>query len=352
MALLVLMLVVPYVQTYAQDQKASEVDMNEIVSGHMDDSYQWHILSWGENKGLTLYLPVIVYSSEQGWNCFMSSKLEGHAVYQGFKIAEKGSPHAGKLVELKDGEWQRPMLDLSLTKVALSLLINSAILILIILGVARWYRRNDTKTKAPGGFIGFMEMFIMMVYEDVIKDSIGENAKKFAPYLLTVFFFIFLSNILSLVPIFPGGVGVTGNIAITLVLALCTFLAVTIFGSKQYWKEVFWPDVPLFLKVPIPLLPLIEFMGVLTKPFALMIRLFANMMAGHMAILIFVSLVFIAANMGPALQGGLTVISVFFTLFMNLLELLVAFIQAYVFTLLSAVFIGLAQEGKKVKATK
>ncbi|KAA6310759.1 ATP synthase subunit a, partial [termite gut metagenome] len=161
--------------------------------------------------------------------------------------------------------------------------------------------------------------------------------------------FIFINNIMGLIPIFPGGANVTGNIAITMVLAACTFLAVNIFGTRTYWKDVFWPDVPLWLKVPIPIMPFIEFLGVFTKPFALMIRLFANMLAGHMAMLVLTCLIFISASMGPALNGTLTVASVLFNIFMNTLEILVAFIQAYVFTMLSSVFIGLAQEEHHVK---
>ena len=153
---------------------------------------------------------------------------------------------------------------------------------------------------------------------------------------------------MGLIPFFPGGANVTGNIAITMVLAICTFLAVNIFGTKHYWKDIFWSDVPWWLKVPVPMMPFIEFFGIFTKPFALMIRLFANMLAGHMAMLVLTCLIFISASMGPALNGTLTVASVLFNIFMNALELLVAFIQAYVFTMLSAVFIGLAQEGAKV----
>lgn len=333
----------------AQNDK-EQLDMEEIVFGHMGDTYEWHVATLGENIEFTIPLPIIVYSSTSGWNVFLSSKLDNGQTYKGFRIAEKGADHQDKVVEQIDGVWVRPTLDLSLTKMAVALILNALLLAVIVLAVARWYKNHDSQKVSPGGFIGLMEMFIMMVHDDVIKESVGENYKRFAPYLLTVFFFIFLSNVLSLVPIFPAGVNVTGNIAITAVLALCTMLAVNLFASKHYWKEIFWPDVPIFLKVPIPLIPLIEFMGMFTKPFALMIRLFANMLAGHMAIIIFVCLIFIANSMGPALQGGLSVISILFTLFMNLLELLVAFIQAYVFTLLSAVFIGLAQDGKKKKA--
>lgn len=342
----------PSFQLRAQSEEIeSDFDMKEVVFDHLGDSYQWHIATLGKDKELILYLPVIVYSKHSGWSIFSSSNVE-NGEYKGFKIAEKNTLNEGKIVEQINGEWVRPILDLSLTKVAFSLVLNSLVLLVIILIVARWYKKRDFRDGAPGGFIGFMEMFIMMIYDDVIKDSIPNNAKKFAPYLLTVFFFIFLNNLISLVPIFPGGVSVTGNIAITFFLAICTFIAVNLFGTKHYWKDIFWPDVPLLLKCPIPLMPIIEFMGIFTKPIALMIRLFANMMAGHVAILIFVCLIFIGAKMGPALEGGLGFISVLFTLFMNLLELLVAFIQAYVFTLLSAVFIGLAQEGKQEKTAK
>ena len=319
------------------------VDVKGIVFGHIGDSYEWHITTWGDVH-VTIPLPVIVYSEISGWHFFMSSRLEeNEGSYEGLTIAPAGSRYEGKLVEYDaEGNEVRPW-DFSITKVSLALLINSFILLLVILGVARWYRKKPLESPAPKGFVGFMEMFIMMVNDDIIKSCIGPKYRKFAPYLLTAFFFIFINNLMGLVPFFPGGANVTGNIAITMVLAICTFLAVNIFGTKAYWKDIFWPDVPWWLKVPIPMMPLIEFFGVFTKPFALMIRLFANMLAGHMAMLVLTCLIFISASMGPLLNGTLTVASVAFNIFMNALELLVAFIQAYVFTMLSAVFIGLAQ---------
>ena len=183
----------------------------------------------------------------------------------------------------------------------------------------------------------------MNINDDVIKPCIGKDYRKFSPYLLTVFFFIFLNNLMGIIPIFPGGANVTGNIAITFTLAICTFLIVNIFGTKEYWKEIFWPDVPVWLKVPLPLMPAIELVGVFTKPFALMIRLFANMLAGHSIILGLTCLVFVTVSLGPAMNASMTVVSVLFTVFINLVEVLVAYIQAYVFVLLSAVFIGLAR---------
>lgn len=327
-------------------EEAEPVDVKGIVFGHIGDAYEWHITDIGETK-LIIPLPVIVYSSTTGWHCFLSSRLEeNHGSYEGFSIAPTGSPYEGKLVEHDAaGNEVRPF-DISITKVTLALFINSALLLVIILSVARWYKRHPKAGASPGGFVGCMEMFIMMINDDVIKSCVGPNYRKFAPYLLTAFFFIFINNLMGLIPFFPGGANVTGNIAVTFVLAVCTFLAVNLFGSKHYWKDIFWPDVPWWLKVPVPMMPFIELFGIFTKSFALMIRLFANMLAGHMAMLILTCLVFISASMGPALNGSLTVASVLFNIFMNALELLVAFIQAYVFTMLSAVFIGLAQEGK------
>ena len=172
----------------------------------------------------------------------------------------------------------------------------------------------------------------------------GAGYRRFAPYLLTVFFFIFVNNLMGLIPFFPGGANVTGNIAVTLVLAVATFLAVNLFGTRHYWKDIFWSDVPTWLKVPIPIVPFIELVGIFTKPFALMIRLFANMMAGHAVILILTCVIFVTAEAGVAVNSSMTAVSVLLTIFMNCLELLVAYLQAYVFTMLSAVFIGLAQE--------
>lgn len=327
-----------------------KVDVKEIVFGHIGDSYEWHITTWGHTH-VTIPLPVIVYSSTTGWHIFLSSRLhDNDGTYEGLSIAPAGSKYEGKLVEhTASGEEVRPW-DISITKVTFSLLLNSLILVIIILSVARWYRKRPKE--APGGFVGFIEMFVMMVNDDVIKSCVGPNYRKFAPYLLTAFFFIFINNLMGLIPFFPGGANVTGNIAITMVLACCTFIAVNLFGTKAYWKEIFWPDVPWWLKVPVPMMPMIEFFGILTKPFALMIRLFANMLAGHMAMLVLTCLVFISASMGPILNSSLTVASVLFNIFMNALELLVAFIQAYVFTMLSAVFIGLAQESHEHKESE
>lgn len=339
--ILLLMSVLPVKASgHSEEEK---VDAKEIVFHHIQDAYEWHITTWGDHH-ITVSLPVIVYSKQTGWHVFSSARLL-HAeseTYEGFKIATEGD-YEGKVVEVgAEGQELRPF-DISITKTVLALFINSLIVVGVILYTARWYKRRSPESPAPKGFVGFMEMLIMMVEEDVIKSCVGKDYKKFSPYLLTAFFFIFVNNIMGLIPVFPGGGNVTGNIAVTMILALCTFLAVNLFGTKEYWKEILWPEVPTWLKVPVPLMPAIELFGIFTKPFALMIRLFANIMAGHSIILALTSIVFVTAGMGAVISSSMTVVSVLFCIFMNCVEVLVAFIQAYVFTMLSAVFIGMAR---------
>lgn len=328
-----------------EHSKAAEteekVDIAKMIMDHLLDSYEWHIATVGETH-ISIPLPVIVYSQTSGLNVFMSSKFHhGHEAYNGFQIAIEGD-YKGKIVEKNAmGEDVRPW-DFSITKNTLSLIFSCIILVVIVLSVAGWYKRNnkDGQHKAPKGFVGFMEMFIMSVVDDVIKPCIGKNYRKFTPYLLTAFFFIFINNLMGLVPIFPGGANVTGNIAITFVLAMFTLFAVNLFGTKEYWKEIFNPHTPGWLK---PLMIPIEIIGMFTKPFALMIRLFANILAGHSIVLGLMGLIFVAATLSTVLFSSMTFVSVMMTIFMDVLELLVAYIQAYVFTMMSAVFIGLAQ---------
>lgn len=326
------------------DTKEEKVDIAGMIMGHLMDSYEWHIASDGD-KHYSIPLPIIVYSETKGLNMFLSSRFHhGHESYNGFYIAADG-PYEGKIVEKNaEGEEIRPW-DLSITKNTFAMMLSCVILLAIILSVARWYTKNckDGAHKAPKGFVGFMEMFIMSIVDDVIKPCVGKNYQKFTPYLLTAFFFIFINNLMGLIPIFPGGANVTGNIAVTLVLALFSFFMINIFGTKEYWKEIFNPPVPTWLKLPIPIMPVIEIISMLTKPFALMIRLFANILAGHSVILGLMSLIFVTAGLGAVLFGSMTFVSVVMTMFMDLVEILVAYIQAYVFTMLSAVFIGLAQ---------
>lgn len=325
----------------ASGQPEEELNVKELILDHLADAYEWHFASSGDTH-ISIPLPIIVKGETSGWHVFMSTKFHhGHEAYNGFYIAQSGE-YRGKIVEKNSsGEEIRP-LDLSLTKNATALVISSILLIIIIMSVARWYKKQaQTKEyKAPKGFIGFMEMFIMSIMDDVIKPCVGKKYRKFAPYLLTVFFFIFINNILGLIPFFPGGANVTGNIAVTLVLAVCTFLVVNIFGTKEYWKEIFNPHVPSWLK---PLMIPIEIVSVFTKPFALMIRLFANILAGHSIVLGLTCLIFVTVSLGTVIWGSMTVVSILLNVFIGFVEILVAYIQAYVFTMLSAVFIGLAQ---------
>lgn len=321
---------------------AAAFDAPKTIFEHLKDSYEWHITTIGD-KHVSIPLPVILYSEREGWALFSSGVFHHGDSHRGFSIAKEGD-YEGKIVEQDSaGNYVRPLLDISITKNVLSILLNSILLVVIVLCTARWYKRRSCNDGAPRGFVGAMEMLISMIIDDVIVPNVGKNAPRFTPYLLTVFFFILLSNLMGLVPLFPGGANVTGNIAVTLGLALCTFIAVNIFGNREYWKEILWPDVPMWLKVPVPLMPFIELSGVVVKPFALTVRLFANIFAGHTALLVFVCLIFITAAVNEYLGGAMAVISVMFTVFMNVLELLVAFIQAFVFTMMSAVFIGLAQ---------
>lgn len=342
--ILLLMAMITPLQSFANEEGGG-VDVKEIVLGHMADAYEWHITTF-QGKSIAIPLLVMVKSEQTGeWLVCSSSVLEEAAEegkdYKGFYFNEEKN---GKIYErLADGTSVRP-LDLSITKSVAQIWIVVFILLAVFLTTARWYKKHDVKKEAPKGFVGLIEMLVMMINDDLIKGSIGEkHYRRYAPYLLTCFFFIFVTNLLGLLPIFPGGANVTGNINITFFLALCTMLAINLFGNKEYWKEIFWPDVPMFLKAyPLAIMPVIELFGVFTKPFALMVRLFANMMAGHAIILSFTAIIFIGWQLNAFLGSGLTLLSFVMILFMNCLEFLVAFIQAYVFTMLSAVFIGLS----------
>ena len=335
---MVALLPVPALASEGDDGK--ELDIPEIVLEHLADSYEWHIASY-EGHHISIPLPIILRSASDnpGQKWFFCT---AHSLPEQFFFSVE---HHGKIYERVGGKEVRP-LDLSITKSVLQIWIVVFVMIAIFLSCARWYKNHDAKSEAPKGFVGAMEMIVMTIHDDLIKSSIGEkHYKPYAPYLLTVFFFILTCNLIGLIPVFPGGANVTGNINITFFLAVCTMLAINIFANKEYWKEIFWPEVPLFLKAyPAPVMPLIELFGVFTKPFALMIRLFANMMAGHAVILSFTCVIFLGWSMGVGFGMGLNIFSIIMLLFMNALELLVAFVQAYVFTMLSAVFIGLAHK--------
>lgn len=326
---------IPQEKIENETEEAGEFDIRETIFSHLGDAYSWELLG-----GKELYLPVIVMDHSGKWHCFMSDKLAEGKKYNGFFIAREGK-YENKVVGIDtEGAEYRP-LDISITKNVLGVLFGALLTLAAAFSLKRYYKRNHFK--APRKGVGAIELMVEMLYKDVIVEVLGKEARRFAPYLLTVFFFILLSNLLGMVTVFPGGANVTGNIAVTMVLALCTFVVINVSGTKVYWKDTFWPDVPLWLKFPIPLMPLLEVFAIITKPIALMIRLFANMLGGHLITLALVSIIFLLGSMGMAVQGGATVFSMFFAVFMCLLHVLVAFIQAYVFMMLSTIFIGFAR---------
>lgn len=337
----------------AMVQAKEDIDVKEILWGHIKDSYEWHITAVG-GEPVVIHLPVIVKTTD-GWKVFSSGEFSEERDANGdrpgpYNLVIKNGDAASnpnKIVEKVGSEEVKP-LDLSITKTVCVLFIDAILLLICILVPAQWCKKHKVDDPAPKGFVGLMHMFIMNVYDDVIKAALGKEAPRYAPWLLTCFFFIFVANIMGIVPFPPGGGNLTGNIACTCFLGVTTFIITNVTGTKEYWKEIFWPDVPTWLKVPVPLMPFIELFGIFTKPLALVVRLFANMMAGHAVALSFAAIIFIMFNISEnaianALAGtSMTVVSVLMSVFMMLLEVLVSYIQALVFTMLSAIFISLA----------
>jgi F-type H+-transporting ATPase subunit a len=336
--------------TAAEATSEESIDMGSIIFSHISDAYEWHILTWhGRNKttDVTIYLPCMVVSKNAGFETFGSRRMLEAMEAEGsfttakgtvFKLAPDGTPHAGHLMEMVGGQMKRPV-DLSITKNVLALIITSIFLLWIILATASWYRKHDPVNEAPRGIAAVMEPVIMMVHS-MAKDNIGADYRRYSPYLCLAFTFIFFNNLVGIVPFFPGGSNLTGNIAVTLTLALFTFFIMIFSGTKHYYKEMLNPDVPGVMK---PVMAIIEVFSNLMRPVSLTIRLFANMLAGHIQTIAIVSLIFLMWQVGKVLFGGMTVISVCFGLFLNMLEILISFIQAYVFTILSSLYIGLAR---------
>jgi F-type H+-transporting ATPase subunit a len=323
---------------------SEKFNAGDMIMEHVVDNHEWHIAEIGALH-LTVPLPIILLYDGKIYT-FCSSRFhnETHS-YQGFTLEQEGA-NKGKIVRTGANEPSATggpaVYDFSITKVVLAVFMSAILMILVFVSVAKAYTRN--RDKAPTGLQSLLEPLIIFIRDDIAKSSIGEKKyEKFMPFLLTVFFFIFFNNLFGLIPFFPGGANVTGNIAVTLVMAVFTFVITTINGNRHYWVDIVnTPGVPWWLKFPVPLMPVVEIIGIITKPFVLMIRLFANITAGHIIVLGFVSLIFIFGAISAALGLGVSVVSVAFMIFMNLLELLVAFIQAYVFTLLSALYFGLA----------
>ncbi|MCF8304549.1 MAG: F0F1 ATP synthase subunit A [Bacteroidales bacterium] len=325
----------------SSEHKEEGFDPGEMIIDHIIDSHEWHIATIGETH-ITLPLPVILYHNGE-FQFFWSSKFHhGHSSYKGYRIYDQEGPLKGKIVyEKPNGTLEKP-LDLSITKNVLAIWISIILLLLVFGSIAKRYKRDPYR--APKGLQSLLEPLIVFMRDEVAKPAIGEHKhQKFMPFILSLFFFIFFNNLLGLIPIFPGGANVTGNIAVTGVLALFTLFTTLFSGNKHYWKDIFnTPSVPWWLKIPVPLMPIIETVGIFTKPFVLMVRLYANITAGHIVVLGFMSIIFIFSNMEPAYGFGASIVSVAFAIFVTLIELLVAFIQAYVFALLSALYIGMA----------
>lgn len=388
-------------QVYASESsEEGKVDLKEIIFHHLGDGYGWEVPFSHTHR---IPLPVIVIAEDGTLHCFSSGRLTEikdvedangevhheveHSVYKAdngdmFMIAPHSSANKNKVVQIfpltaeeesnikmtvdsiskaerisvsevsipgymnNHGVFYREYKpwDFSITKNVLAIFISAIVVYLMIMTINRWYKKNPLKS--PRKASAFLELILEFIYDGVIKSTLGEKAPKFAPYLLTAFFFILVMNILGLIVIFPGGANLTGNIAVTMVLAILTFIMTNVLGTKHYWKEIFWPEVPMFLKFPLPIMQMIEIFGIFTKPAALCVRLFANMMGGHMIVITLVSLIFIFAAFGAAVAGATTVVSLLFTIFMLTLDVLVSFIQAYVFTMLSTMFISMAQAGE------
>ncbi len=313
-----------------------EFDASSFIMNHIADSHEWHILTKKNGESVAIYLPVIVYSKGKGLDIFSSRKLAHGQVYNGYKLEEEGDLKGKIVMAGEDGtiNEEKLPLDFSITKTVLGLFFAAFIGLWLFLSLSRSYKK--TGIGHPRGIQSFLEPIILFVRDDIAIANLGEHRyEKYMPYLLTVFFFILLNNIMGLIPFPPPfGANVTGNIAVTFTLAFFTFIMVQFSGNKNYWKHIFaTPGVPFWL---LPVMIPVELIGIISKPFALMIRLFANITAGHIIVLSLVCLIFIFKSL------ALAPVSIAFVIFMDCLELLVAFLQAYVFTLLSALFISLA----------
>ncbi len=344
---LVALLMANSAQSAVTAGEGESLNPKEIIFQHLGDEYGWE-LPFSHSRRIPL--PIIVRDYKGDWHAFSSNRLERGATYNGFSIAQEDE-YRGKVVGVHNGERYLP-LNFSITKNVAALWVAALVVILIAFSITRWYKKNGMK--APHKWTASFEFLVEFLYMSVIRPSLGSQAKKYGPYLLTAFFLIFVMNLLGLIVIFPGGANLTGNVAVTLVLALFTFFIVNLHGNKYYWKDILWPDVPLWLKCPIPIMQSIEVFGMFTKPAALCVRLFANMMGGHMIVIVLTMLIFIFAKFGTVVTGGVTALSVLFSLFMLLLDTLVSFIQAFVFTMLSTIFIAMAvcdpHEGKRQDA--
>ncbi len=338
--------VVAYAESEAAAKDAPKFDVTGMIMHHIGDAYVFHMVSFtngrGEKVHVSLPLPVIIWHRGQ-LQVFLSSRFEG-----GKTLVAAGGDYLKlyhEKVYLTDAEGtihyddahnvlNAKPLNFSITKNVASMLLASLLMAMVFISVARVYSRRGGLS-VPKGLQLLVEPIVLYVRDDIVRTQIdGHKADRFMPFLLTIFFFIWFNNLLGLIPFFPGGANMSGNISFTFTLAVFTFFATNLFGSRHYYKEIFWPPgIPIYVK--LILIP-IEIIGLFTKPFALMLRLFANITAGHIIVLSLASIIFVLHSISVA------PLSIFLSLIIYSLEFLVALLQAYIFTLLSALFIGLA----------
>ncbi len=331
------------------EKREKEFNAGDMIMHHVADAHEIHLLTLyegtPEEKHISIPLPIILYTPDRKVEFFLSTKfhnkkhqhdryvLHHEKIYIVDETGDMQYDVAGNLLNSKP-------IDFSITKTVAGIFIAVLLMLSIFFAVASAYKKR--KGQVPKGLQSLVEPILIFIRDDIAKASIGAKYEVFMPYLLSAFFFIWISNMLGLIP-FIGGFNITGNISITMVLALLTFIITTLKGNANYWKHIFaTPGVPVWL---LPLMIPIEIMGILTKPIVLMLRLFANIVAGHIIILSFISLIFIFGYLyGSAAGLGVSIVSLAFAMFINLMEVLVAFLQAYVFTLLSAIYFGSAVE--------
>lgn len=322
-------------EEHQKSEKEEKFNAGEVIMEHIMDNHYFHFFTIGSFEA-SIPLPIIVYSSQKGFNIFSSARFHhGHKVYNSYRLVK------GKIVYVQaDGttiDEGVKVYDFSITKNVVQMLLSMFVLLWMMISIAKKYKVTGA-SKAPSGLQGAVEPVIIFIRDEVAKVNLGHKYEKYMPYLLTVFFFILINNLFGLV---PGSANVTGNIAFTVILGLVSFFAILFSTNKYYWKHIFNPHVPMFVK---PIMVPVEFLSIFTKPFALIVRLFANMVAGHIVITCFISLIFIFGAMSKIAGIGFSPISILFTVFIYCIEVLVAFIQAFIFANLTAVFIGQAIE--------
>ncbi|MCX8019252.1 MAG: F0F1 ATP synthase subunit A [Chitinophagaceae bacterium] len=333
--------------------------VKEIIFGHVMNAHEFHFMDIitrdGKKKPVSIPLPVILYSPQRGLDIFMSSKFHhGHTDYKGFRLLTYETIRYHGLDPKKYSDQQIvavnengeidpsvKVYDFSLTRNVVQMFLALGLLVWILLTIAKRYKAGEGVQKAPRGLQSLLEPVIIFIRDEVAKPNLGFKYEKYLPYLLTVFFFILINNIFGLI---PGSANVTGNISFTLVLGVISFIVILFSSNKHYWGHIFNPPgVPLGVKF---ILTLVEFLSVFIKPLALIIRLFANMVAGHIIIMCLIFLIFIFGKLHPVAGYGVSPVALGFTIFIYFIEVLVAFLQAYIFTMLTAVFIGQAMEGE------